>query len=152
MKNTVTTLQQQKENNDKITMLTAYDYSTAKLIDEEVRRIITDSYKRCEDILNEHIDKLHFIASFLLKNESMDEEQFNAAMEMDNPTIEDIEDIAFRKKQKSEEENDIAHENNRKAEEEEKLRREELAKKLANGEELTEENLRDIFEKKPEDK
>ena len=34
MKNTVTTLQQQKENNDKITMLTAYDYSTAKLIDE----------------------------------------------------------------------------------------------------------------------
>ena len=129
-----------------------YSDGTAKLIDEEVRRIITDSYKRCEDILNEHIDKLHFIASFLLKNESMDEEQFNAAMEMDNPTIEDIEDIAFRKKQKSEEENDIAHENNRKAEEEEKLRREELAKKLANGEELTEENLRDIFEKKPEDK
>ena len=34
MKNTVTTLQQQKQNNDKITMLTAYDYSTAKLIDE----------------------------------------------------------------------------------------------------------------------
>lgn len=34
MKNTVITLQQQKENNDKITMLTAYDYSMAKLIDE----------------------------------------------------------------------------------------------------------------------
>ncbi|MBQ3601467.1 MAG: 3-methyl-2-oxobutanoate hydroxymethyltransferase [Lachnospiraceae bacterium] len=34
MKNTVTTLQEQKLNNDKITMLTAYDYSTAKLIDE----------------------------------------------------------------------------------------------------------------------
>lgn len=34
MKNTVTTLQEQKKNNDKITMLTAYDYSTAKLIDE----------------------------------------------------------------------------------------------------------------------
>ena len=33
MKNTVTTLQEQKKNNDKITMLTAYDYSTAKLID-----------------------------------------------------------------------------------------------------------------------
>ncbi len=34
MKNTVITLQQQKENKDKITMLTAYDYSMAKLIDE----------------------------------------------------------------------------------------------------------------------
>ena len=34
MKNTVLTLQEQKKNNDKITMLTAYDYSMAKLIDE----------------------------------------------------------------------------------------------------------------------
>lgn len=34
MKNTVTTMQDQKQNQDKITMLTAYDYSTAKLIDE----------------------------------------------------------------------------------------------------------------------
>ena len=77
----------------------------------------------------------------------MDDEQFRAAMEMENPTIESIEDIAFRKKQKSEEENDIAHENNRKAEEEERLRREELAKKMANGENITDEVLADIFEK-----
>lgn len=34
MKNTVLTLQQQKEKGDKITMLTAYDYSTAKLMEE----------------------------------------------------------------------------------------------------------------------
>lgn len=34
MKNTVTTFQQAKENGEKLTMLTAYDYSTAKLIDE----------------------------------------------------------------------------------------------------------------------
>lgn len=34
MKNTVATLQQQKLDRDKITMLTAYDYSTAKLVDE----------------------------------------------------------------------------------------------------------------------
>lgn len=34
MKNTVETFKQQKLNGDKITMLTAYDYSTAKLIDE----------------------------------------------------------------------------------------------------------------------
>ena len=33
MKRTVITIQKQKENNDKITMLTAYDYSVAKIID-----------------------------------------------------------------------------------------------------------------------
>ena len=33
MKNTVVTMQKQKNDNDKITMLTAYDYSMAKLID-----------------------------------------------------------------------------------------------------------------------
>ncbi len=34
MKNTVLTLQKQKQDNDKIVMITAYDYSTAKLMDE----------------------------------------------------------------------------------------------------------------------
>lgn len=34
MKNTVSTIRKQKEDGDKITMLTAYDYSTAKLMDE----------------------------------------------------------------------------------------------------------------------
>lgn len=34
MKNSVTTFRQAKENGEKLTMLTAYDYSTAKLIDE----------------------------------------------------------------------------------------------------------------------
>ena len=33
MKNTVISFKQAKEKNDKLTMLTAYDYSTAKLID-----------------------------------------------------------------------------------------------------------------------
>ncbi len=34
MKNTVLTLRKQKESQDKITMLTCYDYSMAKLMDE----------------------------------------------------------------------------------------------------------------------
>ena len=34
MKNTVLTLQRQKEENDKIVMVTAYDYTTAKIMDE----------------------------------------------------------------------------------------------------------------------
>ncbi len=124
-----------------------YSEKTAADIDEEIRTIISSSYDRCKVILTEHIDKLNFVAEFLLKNEAMDEEQFRAAMEMENPTIESIEDIAFQKKQKSEEENQTAHENNAKAEEEERLRREELSKKMASGEPLTDEALKDIFGK-----
>ena len=36
MKNTVLTLQKQKEEHDKIVMVTAYDYTTAKIMDEAV--------------------------------------------------------------------------------------------------------------------
>ena len=124
-----------------------YSEETAAAIDEEIRAIVKDSHERCRKILSDNIAKLHFIAEFLLKNESMDEEQFKAAMEMSNPTIESIEEIAELKKQKSEEENKTAHENNAKAEEEERLRREELAKRMANGEPLTDDVLADIFSK-----
>ena len=105
---------------------TGKDYSekTAAEIDDEIRAIVKTAYARCEKILTDHIDKLHFVASFLLKNEFMDEEQFNAAMECDKPTIEEIENIATAKKNKSEEENKTAHENNRKSEEEAKAREE----------------------------
>lgn len=127
-----------------------YSEATAAAIDEEIRDLINDCYERCTKILTENIGKLHFIAEFLLKNESMDEEQFRAAMEMENPTIESIEEILVEKKRKSEEENKTAHANNLKAEEEEKARRDELAKRMANGEALTEDVLFDIFGKKPE--
>ena len=125
-----------------------YSEKTAADIDDEIRDIIAKAYDKCKAILSEHVDKLHFIAEFLLKNEAMDEEQFRAAMEMTNPTIESIEDIAFQKKQRSEEENKTAHENNAKAEEEERIRREELAKRMANGEPLTDDVLADIFGRK----
>ena len=101
-----------------------YSEKTAAEIDDEIRAIISSAYATCKKYLTENIGKLHFVAEFLLKNESMDEEQFKAAMEMDNPTIEDIENIALEKKKKSEEENKTAHENNAKAEAEAKARAE----------------------------
>ena len=76
----------------------------------------------------------------------MDEEQFLAAMQMENPTIESIEGILEEKKRKSEEENKTAHENIAKKEAEEAARREALAKRMENGEELTPDVLADIFE------
>ncbi len=94
-----------------------YSEQTAAQIDEEIRSIINDAYEICRTHLTEHIDKLHFVANFLLKNEFMDDEQFRACMESDNPTMEEIEQIAKEKARVSEEENKTAHENNAKAEE-----------------------------------
>ncbi len=96
-----------------------YSEKTAAEIDDEVRAIISSAYDRCTEILKEHIDKLHFVAEFLLKNEFMDDEQFRACMDKDAPTIEEIEQIAIDRKAKSEEENKTALE---------KRRNEELAK------------------------
>ena len=104
-----------------------YSEKTAAEIDDEVRKIIGNAYKTCREILEKNIDKLHFVASFLLKNEVMDEEQFRTAMTCDNPTIEQIEAIAVERKRKSEEENKTARENNAR-EEELKLEREALAR------------------------
>lgn len=124
-----------------------YSEATAAAIDEEIRSIINNCYDRCKQILTENINKLHFVAEFLLKNESMDEEQFLAAMQMENPTIESIEGILTEKKRKSEEENKTAHENQAKKEAEEAARREALARRMENGEALTPDVLADIFEK-----
>ena len=124
-----------------------YSEATAATIDEEIRSIINNCYDRCKQILTENINKLHFVAEFLLKNESMDEEQFLAAMQMENPTIESIEGILTEKKRRSEEENKTAHENQAKKEAEEAARREALAKRMESGEALTPDVLADIFEK-----
>ncbi len=108
-----------------------YSEKTAAEIDDEIRSIIGTAYGTCEKILSDNISKLHFVAEFLLKNESMDEEQFRAAMEAENPTIEDIENIAVEKKRKSDEENQTAHRNNERAEEEARIKAEEEARKIA---------------------
>ena len=55
------------------------DYSdeTAKLIDEETKRIIDEGYERAKNILSEHIDKLHAVAKVLLEKEKIDGEEFD---------------------------------------------------------------------------
>ena len=108
----------------------SYSEKTASDIDDEIRSIIASAYDRCKQYLTEHMDKLTFVAEFLLKYEYMDEDQFIACMERENPTFEEIDAIAAERRIKSEEENKTAKENNEKAEEEER-RRNEIAKKIA---------------------
>ena len=102
-----------------------YSEKIAAEIDDEIRSIIDNAYTQCKDILSAHIDKLHLIASYLLKAEFMDGDQFKAAMENDL-TLDEIDAIAEEKKRKSQEENEarLAAEEEERKRTEEELRRE----------------------------
>jgi len=82
-----------------------YSEQTAAAIDEEIRSIIASCYADAKAILEEHIDKLHFVAQYLLEHESMDGDQFAAAMK-DGATVEELEAIAAEKAEKSRKDNE----------------------------------------------
>ena len=96
-----------------------YSGKTAAKIDEEIHNIITDAYKKAEDILKSDIEKLHFVAKYLVDHETMDAEQFAHVMENEFVTVEDLEAIVSEKKRRSEAENE-----ERRRQEEERARRE----------------------------
>ena len=103
-----------------------YSEDTATLIDNEIKRLVETAYNTAVKILEDNIDKLHFIASFLMKNEVMDEVQFNAAMDGD-PTIEELEELLAEKRRRSADEN--REKAARNAEEAKRREAEEAAKK-----------------------
>ncbi len=110
-----------------------YSEEIAALIDEEIHTIITEAYNLAEKLLREHIDKMHFIADFLVKNETMDEIQFKALME-GTPTMEELEAMMDERRKKSLAENrEKARldeiEAQKKAEEEAKQKRDEERKR-----------------------
>ena len=82
-----------------------YSEKTAAAIDDEIRALIDKAYAKCREILTEHRDRLEFVAEFLLKYETMDSDQFKAAMEDPDVTHEDLVRIAEEKKKNSDEEN-----------------------------------------------
>ncbi len=96
-----------------------YSEQTAAVIDAEIQRIIGECYKDAKRILAEHIDKLQFVAEYLLKHESMDDDQFVAAMQ-DGATEEALLTIAEEKAERSRR----ANEERAKREAEERARRE----------------------------
>ena len=55
-----------------------YSEETAGIIDEEVKRIIDSAYSKAEEILKEHVDKLHSVAGVLLEKEKIDGDEFDA--------------------------------------------------------------------------
>ena len=110
-----------------------YSEEIAAQIDREIHEIISEAYSTAKKVLSENIEKLHFIAEFLVKNEVMDGDQFKAVMQSECPVMEEIEAIAEAKKQKSDEDNKV-----REAENAEKARAEAEAKAEAEAEEDSE--------------
>lgn len=70
-----------------------YSESVASEIDSEIESIIRKAYNRTENLLTEHMDKLHVIAQYLFENEKMSGEEFVKFME-DAPATETSEDTA----------------------------------------------------------
>ncbi len=74
------------QNNDEVFLgkdynhMRNYSEAVASQIDEEVEKIILNAYKQTEDILTEHIDKLHAVALELVKREKLTGEEFKRLM------------------------------------------------------------------------
>ena len=59
----------------------SYSEAVAAQIDEEVRRVVDEAYRRCEELLTERREKLNAVASYLLEHETMEREAFLSVME-----------------------------------------------------------------------
>lgn len=100
-----------------------YSEETASKIDEEIHKIMSEAYDNAIKLLKENIDKLHFIAGYLVRSETMDGDQFEKVMEGE-VTFEELDEMVADRKKRSEEENEhrrkVIEENERRREEERK--------------------------------
>jgi len=65
-----------------------YSEETARKIDEEVTKLIKNSYKRAKEILNENIDILHKLAELLLEKETVKGDELDDLIRSMRPDIE----------------------------------------------------------------
>ena len=54
----------------------SYSEAVAAQIDEEVRRVVDEAYRRCQEILTEKREALDAVAAYLLEHETMEREAF----------------------------------------------------------------------------
>ena len=64
-----------------ITTKKNYSEEIAYEIDKEIRKIVENAYAECKRILNENMDKLHYVAKGLLLYETLDSDQFIQAFD-----------------------------------------------------------------------
>ena len=58
-----------------------YSETTAAVIDQEVKELLCDAYKRTEDVLKAHMNKLELLAETLITREKVDSIEFKQLME-----------------------------------------------------------------------
>jgi cell division protease FtsH len=58
---------------------------TARLIDEEVRRIVEAAHERAQDLVGSNLDTLHLMADALMRYETIDSSQIDQIMEGHEP-------------------------------------------------------------------
>jgi cell division protease FtsH len=57
-----------------------YSEEVAEQIDEEVRRLVDDAYRRTKELLSNHFAKLHAVAKALLEQETLSREEFEVVL------------------------------------------------------------------------
>ncbi len=57
-----------------------FSEETSSIIDQEVKRIIDEAYRKTEDILNKNMDKLHKVAEVLMEKEKITGDEFDSIM------------------------------------------------------------------------
>jgi cell division protease FtsH len=65
---------------------TEYSEETARSIDQEVRRILADSYTRAKDLLKSNLHILHKMAEALLEREVLDSKEIEEILDSTQPT------------------------------------------------------------------
>jgi cell division protease FtsH len=64
-----------------------YSPVTAELIDEEVRDILTENYRKVKKLITEHRVSIERIAQKLLKSEVMDEKTFTRLLKIEKQPL-----------------------------------------------------------------
>nr|MBS9776275.1 hypothetical protein [Fusobacterium sp.] len=88
-----------------------YSEQTGKEVDDEIRKIINDAYKKAIDILNEHRDKLEAVTKVLLEKETIMGDEFEAIMEGEITAEELLAQEEEKEKQENKKEEDLKKEN-----------------------------------------
>ena len=100
-----------------------YSESTAREIDNEVRKFVNDGHEKALEILRDNIDILHNLAKALLEKETIDGEEVE--MIMKGATLDDIEKIREKRREGLEAESKAREEEMKAKEAEEKARQKE---------------------------
>ena len=73
----------------------SYSDNVAAEIDNEIRTIVETAYEQSETVLKQHMDQLHKVAEYLMKNEKIDGEKFDKLMKgelIDDEPVKEVKD------------------------------------------------------------